>query len=87
MHYLWQASEEELDSFSADDIKEFSPPQVVEFLAQLVDKVSTESMYHSVIYWTCGPVQTSIYDTAIRSDEGLILSNLFTVAIIPYKLR
>lgn len=28
-----------MDSFSADDIKDFTPPQVVEFLAQLVDKV------------------------------------------------
>ena len=37
-----QASEAELDSFSADDIKDLTPPQVVEFLAQLVDKVSTD---------------------------------------------
>ena len=34
-----QATEAELGSFSPDDIKDFSPPQVVEFLAQLVDKV------------------------------------------------
>ena len=34
-----QATESELGSFSPDDIKDFSPPQVVEFLAQLVDKV------------------------------------------------
>ena len=49
LHYLWQASEAELDSFSADDIKDFTPPQVVEFLAQLVDKVSAETVYRSVI--------------------------------------
>lgn len=34
------ATESELGSFSPDDIKEFSPPQVVEFLAQLVDKTT-----------------------------------------------
>ena len=34
-----QATEAELGSFSPDDIKDFSPSQVVEFLAQLVDKV------------------------------------------------
>ena len=39
LQYFWQAGESELDSFSADDIKDFTPPQVVEFLAQLVDKV------------------------------------------------
>lgn len=36
-----KASEGDLDSFSADDIKDFTPPQVVEFLAQLVDKTTT----------------------------------------------
>ncbi|XP_066014580.1 leukotriene A-4 hydrolase [Pocillopora verrucosa] len=35
-----QATESELGSFSPDDIKDFSPPQVVEFLAQLVDKTT-----------------------------------------------
>ena len=38
-----QATEAELGSaFSPDDIKDFSPPQVVEFLAQLVDKVKLD---------------------------------------------
>ena len=37
--FCLQASESGLGSFSPDDIKDFSPPQVVEFLAQLVDKV------------------------------------------------
>ena len=30
-----------MDSFSADDINDFTPPQVVEFLAQLIDRVKT----------------------------------------------
>lgn len=34
------ATESERGSFSPDDIKDFSPPQVVEFLAQLVDKTT-----------------------------------------------
>jgi len=38
-YFFSQATEAELPSFSPDDIKDFSPPQVVEFLAQLVDKV------------------------------------------------
>ena len=40
-----QASDSELGSFSPDDIKDFSPPQVVEFLAQLVDKVKKHKTY------------------------------------------
>lgn len=39
--FCLQASESELGSFFPDDIKDFSPPQVVEFLAQLVDKVKS----------------------------------------------
>lgn len=39
-----KATEAELGSFSSDDIKEFSPPQVVEFLAQLVDKTNTKPL-------------------------------------------
>ena len=39
--YFFQATEAELGSFSSDDIKDFSPAQVVEFLAQLVDKVTS----------------------------------------------
>lgn len=39
-----QASEAELGTFSSDDIKDFSPPQVVEFLAQLVDKTSDKPL-------------------------------------------
>jgi len=37
-----QATEAELGSFSRDDIKDFSPAQVVEFLAQLVDQVKLD---------------------------------------------
>ncbi|XP_015767938.1 PREDICTED: leukotriene A-4 hydrolase-like, partial [Acropora digitifera] len=39
-----QASVAELETFSSDDIKDFSPPQVVEFLAQLVDKTSDKPL-------------------------------------------
>lgn len=39
-----KASEAELDSFSADDIKDLTPPQVVEFLAQLVDKTNEKPL-------------------------------------------
>lgn len=39
-----QASVAELETFSPDDIKDFSPPQVVEFLAQLVDKTSDKPL-------------------------------------------
>lgn len=38
---FFQATEAELSSFSPDDIKDFTPPQVVEFLAQLVDEVKS----------------------------------------------
>ena len=41
-----QVTEAELGSFSSDDIKDFSPPQVVEFLAQLVDKVKLNLSTH-----------------------------------------
>ena len=42
---LFSQPESELGSFSPDDIKDFSPPQVVEFLAQLVDKVKKHKTY------------------------------------------
>ena len=43
--HLFQGKEDDLNSFSSADLKDFSSHQVNEFLAQMLQKVSTSSKY------------------------------------------
>lgn len=63
-----QASEAELDSFSADDIKDFSPPQEVEFLAQIVDETVCTSNGISLLSCRCKPTNI-VLDRLLVSDR------------------